>query len=98
MEEECVCDDGFKGINCGATKSNGLSTTEKVGIGLGAGALTAIVVAAIAGVGAFVGGGYGLYKYKHLGGSLSSNVISNPLYQSDEVGGENPLYETPVDQ
>jgi len=72
VNQQCVCDSGWKGINCGA--SNGLSTIEGVAVGLGAGVAVAIGVGVAIFFTVSAGGAVGAYRYLKLGKASSTAV------------------------
>jgi len=86
---KCTCDNGFKGINCGATD---LTTAEKVGIGLSAGIVALIVILSIAFVALSIGGATAAYKYTRVSVDPGQGTGTNPLYTEDGKTGRNPLY------
>lgn len=70
-----------------------LDTVPAAAIGVGAGAIAAIVIGAVAFLGVtFFGGkkGYDAYLRLHNG---MEKAQENPLYESNAIEAENPLYE-----
>jgi hypothetical protein len=85
---KCTCDDGWKGINCGAVD---LTIGQKVGIGLGAGAVAGIVIGVVAFLILSVGGA-AAYKYTRIRTDSMNGTGTNPLYTDSGRSGRNPLY------
>jgi len=83
----CVCDEGYKGVNCGTPPP----APVVVAVALTAGAIAGIVI----GVAVFlcVGGGGAYAAATFMGTGSAGPVVNNPLYQGEGNKGTNPLYK-----
>jgi len=74
-------------LSCGITTDN----TVYIAAGLGAAAIAGIVIAVAVVCGA--ASGASVAAYQTLGGDADASLHTNPLYESNNKGGNNPLWE-----
>jgi len=91
VNQQCVCDSGWKGINCGA--ASGLTAIEGVAVGLGAGVVVAIGVGVAIFCTVSAGGAVGAYRYLKFSKQSTTAVEDNPFYEPAKTDHENPLFE-----
>lgn len=89
QNNKCQCNDGWQGINCGATA---LTTAAKIGIGVSAGVVAGIVIGVIAFFALTAGAGYAGYRYRKINNQGLNTSGQNPLYDEGGRTGQNPLY------
>jgi hypothetical protein len=83
---ECICRDGYTGVNCGAAPNNIIT----IAAGLGAAAIVGIIIAVIVVVAALGGGGFAIAQ--NMAAAPVAPAMNNPLYVGAGRSGQNPLH------